>query len=249
MPTGTHVRIIASGQYTTGLFAGEIFQTGISVTQSDGGGDFPGGIKVTPTGFTADFAATTDSTALFNVDRAWVGTSKFDVTDQNALSQSMHAFLDSTKSLMYNTQRWTEIRMQAFTADGKVINGATVYTYKVPVQGSAALGSMPAQLAGVMSLRSGARGPSGRGRMYLPFPGLNASGGGLSSSGQTTILAAGKALCESLWHDAQAVPCIWSQAHGYYSGISSIAVGNLWDTQRRRTQAAVETYQNATPAY
>lgn len=112
--------------------------------------------------------------------------------------------------------------------------------------GTAAGANMPAQVSGLISLRTGIPGRKFRGRAYVPFmaDSENTVTGGfpVPSAGTLTtlaLLAAKMQTCTVTTADAPASVCtlngqIYHRATGTFSGISqTIAVPN-WATQKRR---------------
>jgi hypothetical protein len=104
-----------------------------------------------------------------------------------------------------------------------------------------------------VSLRTGLRGPRHRGRLYLPPQGYNLDNttGMLSSSSQNAYLAGVHTFFNNLnnWPgiDPAGAPatCVAS-SFGENTLITSVAVGSVPDTQRRRRRSLVETYVTAT---
>lgn len=228
----------------------EIFQTGITLIDSDSGGVFPNGIRETLPSVNVLPAGDIDSDAQFDYYFSWYGTDKFTKAYVKALCQVALSFWNGIKAQASTDHAMTGVRLNAIQADGKVVNGGTYAYLKAPVAGSSPGASqLPPQVAVAMSLRTGARGPGGRGRMYLPLTGTGLNDRGrIGSTPANTILAAGKAFLEAL-HAAGPLPVIANGEKNTYSAITGVSIGNTFDTQRRRRNALTETYHNADLSY
>lgn len=241
-------RVIAIGERHSGPFAGESWQTGISVTQSANGGNWPGAIRSDLPFAPVNVIGSTVDDATWRVDYAWESPTVFPKAKQLAVANMMVACFNSLKAQYPVESRMTGVRINAYSADGKVINGASMFDLKAPVVGTAAAsGQLPPQMAVVASLRTGARGASGRGRMYLPLTGVNASG----KVGSTAINASGNAikqLLQDLWGQAL-VPSIVNAKTLTHSSISNVEIGDLWDVQRRRARNLTEVYTAFPPSF
>jgi len=104
---------------------------------------------------------------------------------------------------------------------------------------------LPPQISPVVSLLTGLPGARNRGRMYFPSLGANAN----DSTG-SILEAAQHLLCEKVADFFTAVngagvdvtSCIYSGAQSSVVPITSVRVGTVWDTQRRRRDNLTETY-------
>ena len=232
----------------TGTWAGEIWQTGLSIAgMTDGGGDFGpavdrllGGITVEPTGTNGTWTKGTYTLG-------WEGPDQGTEAHQVAIALEAWTFIDSLKGLMPADMRCTEIRIQAVQDNGKVVNGASVFTITSPVVGTvSATTQLPPEVAIVASLRTAGRGPRNRGRMYLPLNAATNSSGLVGSAAQTSVVNATKSLAENL---VGAIPggyvSVVHQAGLTYSTVTKVQCGNHWDAQRRRQNANPETRTEA----
>lgn len=108
--------------------------------------------------------------------------------------------------------------------------------------GSAAGNLLPPQSAVVVSLRTNLATRAGRGRVYLPAPAVAAAG----ATGQL-VAAAQNAAATAVQHALQGMatasyqPIIWHRSSHTGSNITSVDVGTVFDTQRRRRDKLVET--------
>lgn len=247
MVDARYARLVLVGDRPSGSFQGEIWQTGISMVDQAQGGVTPGAVKqVLPT-FPVSVVGSSGSDSTWNWDLAWEGTDKF--TPANVLSLVNHAatLWGAIKGLVPTDSRMTQVRVSVFGADHKVINGANVYTLKTPVAGTAVASSqIPAQLTITASLRTGARGAAGRGRMFLPLNGASPSSGLIASANRDTTGNAVKAFVQNI-RAVGPLASVVNRAGNTYSDIDDVQVGNFYDVQRRRENAKDETYTSYTP--
>lgn len=249
MATARHVRCVLIGERTNTAFPEEGWQTGISVVQSDQGGDFPGGIRVTLPSFSADIVGESTVEGDWSVDWAWQGSSIFTKQNQVAMVGALSTFYDAIKGKIPTDSRLVGIRISAFDAQGKVIGGANQFTLATPHPGSGTVGTQtPPQIAVVASLRTGRRGPSGRGRMYLPLNSATPSSGVMGSADRTLVATSVSQLCSNLWALGH-VPAVVNPKALTYSGITSVECGNMFDTQRRRRNQALESRTTVAVTY
>ena len=236
-------RMIIEGDMVSGPFAGEIWQTGLSFVTGDAGGIFPGGIKEPLPTFSVNTMGEHTSDATWEKDWAWEGSTKMTKACQTSLADLALTFWNAIKGSAPTQSRMLGVRINAHQADGKVVNGANVFSLKTPALGTAS-SPMPNQLAIVASLRTGARGPGGRGRMFLPLNGTMAAGGVIAAATKTAINSGLLALIANAYDLAAGNPLasIVNAKGLTYSSIASVGVGDLFDTQRRRRNAIQENY-------
>lgn len=178
MATATSLRIDLLGDRIGTSWAGEIWQSGISCVASDEGGDFPGAIRQPLPSYEVRAIGETGNGPNWNVYYAWEGTGILGKAMQADIVNEVIAFHSALRPLMPSDMRLTGVRLSAVyrKANGKpgVFAGGNYFYLDSPVAGSGTdTTQLPAQCAVVMSLRTGARGSGGRGRMYLPL--LNVS--------------------------------------------------------------------------
>lgn len=112
----------------------------------------------------------------------------------------------------------------------------------------------PFQTSLVISLRTAGVGASGRGRMYVPATGLAIGTSTLrpTSATLTPILADVKSYISSVAAALNGVTTndvvlsVWSRLHENTQPVTSLQVGDILDTQRRRRDTQVETYITTT---
>lgn len=107
--------------------------------------------------------------------------------------------------------------------------------------GVAAGNALPADVALVVSLRTGLANRRGRGRFYLPQPAASQ----LTTNGRVladfvTDLGASLAAAWGGYNTASDRPVVYSRAARNFTAITSFDIGNLYDTQRRRENKVTE---------
>lgn len=100
---------------------------------------------------------------------------------------------------------------------------------------------MPADVALVISLRSVLANRRGRGRFYLPQPGVvNLTADGRVVADLVSDLSASLAAAWASYNTTNDRPVIYSRAGRSFVNITSFNVGDLFDTQRRRENKLLE---------
>lgn len=250
MATCSSVRIDLLGDRgSSGAWAGEIWQSGISVTASGSGGNFGNAIRQPLPTFQATAVGEQESGVSWDVYYAWQGDTAFDRPQQGDIVDDTIAFWNGFKSLCPTDMRLVGVRLSAILPNGKIFAGSNYFYLNTPSPGgSVATQQLPPQCAVVMSLRTGARGPGGRGRMYLPTTGITLSSGKLGSTNRNTLAATGKAYLEALHYEG-VTPSVVNQKAQTYSSITYISIGDEIDTQRKRRNAVPEQYTDANLSY
>lgn len=105
----------------------------------------------------------------------------------------------------------------------------------------------------VCSLRTPAVGPSGRGRMYWPATGqaLDNTDYRIAASNVTSLLTGFKTLLSGIEGAIrvtfpEANLTVWSRKVPRFADVTSLQVGNIPDSQRRRRDTLSEGYQGTT---
>lgn len=100
---------------------------------------------------------------------------------------------------------------------------------------------MPADVALVISLRSELANRRGRGRFYLPQPGVvNLTADGRVIADLSADLSASLAAAWASYNTANDRPVVYSRTGRSFVNITSFNVGDLFDTQRRRENKLLE---------
>ena len=157
------------------------------------------------------------------------------------------AYIGSGAMNSYNNL--TYIKLALIGTDGKYLEDAKIYDYAAPVTGTINYAMAPQDSVVVSLLTATKRGLANRGRIYLPsgFADVG-SNGKLTTANQTaianrfvTFINAVNGVGTST--GAYTVACIASGVGaGAMRNITSIEVGNLMDSQRRRRNRLTEIY-------
>jgi hypothetical protein len=154
----------------------------------------------------------------------------------------------AVRNLMTPSTTINGVRLEARANDGQLMAQAE------GLRGVALVGSggqaHPYQTSIVTSLRTPGPGASGRGRLYWPATGatVGATTLRMSSADVTSTLAGVKGYLQLIESaiTAQVTDCIlavWSRKLNTTFGVTSLLEGDIYDTQRRRRDVLVETYQ------
>lgn len=154
---------------------------------------------------------------------------------------------------------WTGTAIEGISGTNTTIDGVSVYYYPDVTGPAAATGQSVVAWAGtgtnihplptsmVFSLGTGLAGRSYRGRMYWPAIAASVSSGGYFST--TLVGDVADDVVDLLAGIAGVVPgpgpifpVVVSKTGGFVTGVTTVRVGTVPDTQRRRRDALTETY-------
>lgn len=178
-----------------------------------------------------------------------------DFEDMQAAAQ---AAADVAVPADLRTPMGTGITRTGARLEGRTLSGALEVvgeaTSTAPLGGTATP-SKPYQTAVVFSLRTANPGARGRGRLYWPALGASMDATTLrwATAQQTAALAAMKTYLNAIGA-AIATPLgfpagrlnVWSRASAALYPVNVMAAGDVFDTQRRRRDRAVESYVSVT---
>jgi len=146
------------------------------------------------------------------------------------------------------------VKIYPIQTDGKAHDYVATIEHKTPARGGGTAGMLPPQNSIVASLVTSVLGAHGRGRVYLP--GINrtaiesygtlATGGPVVIAGHmVTFLAAGSIIGTIPLSDHWVKPIVTGPTRTDYGVVSSVRVGTIVDTQRRRRNQLTEVYETA----
>lgn len=175
------------------------------------------------------------------------------------LMEVMAAGMDGTgtANLGYSTAVRLEWgKFNAIGADGRYASESETVIYDYPGTGKVGTGlphvSLPQVALAVSWGTVRSRGPASRGRIYVPMPNVGPEGNGRLTTTQTgNIAQAWAAQIDRLNDRAQNVgqerpiAAVVSGVNGAWEPISTVRVGDVVDTQRRRRSALSEIYSSA----
>lgn len=248
MGTANRWRGVCVGNFITGPWTGESAQIGVGgwVSDTDPNWTSPAIDTVLPTATVNPGGGieVVGGLGTVNYGAEGSGASGFSKDNQKAIAAALVTFLNVIDSYQASSFKWQELRLSAFQADGAVINGATVITMNPEVPGIDSTHDFAPQTAIVQSLRTSGRGSRNRGRFYVPAHSSNsaATGGMVGQTIREGINTATKALWDTLEGLTHIGPAVVSPTHQTFSEVVQFAVGDRFDTQRRRAQGVREGF-------
>lgn len=172
-----------------------------------------------------------------------------DVAVLNGVATAIQAFHSAAGPGISQAATLTHVKANLIGTDGHYVDSTTLEkTVSDLPGGGPALPYYPNQVAMAVSLLTGfSRGPAHRGRFYLPlvsYPML--SGGVIATDKQDNIKAAATTLLTALNAvSANLEVAVFSRKLGAPGNrrVTAMAVGAVYDTQRRRRRSLVEAYR------
>jgi hypothetical protein len=141
----------------------------------------------------------------------------------------------------------THVKVAAIGADGKYLSDPYIKDYNVPGAESGG-GSTPPQVSLAISLVTARRGPSGKGRFYLPLPAWGVDSNSFLIQEQNANDSRGSAV--TLINDLNNQPgidvlglgVVVASTKGYNTPVTGVRVGRVLDTVRTRRNKLQEQY-------
>ena len=154
-------------------------------------------------------------------------------------------------SIMNSTTTVTGVRVEARSLTGVLESQAeAMKAVATPGTGTQPL---PFQSAAVISLRTALAGASGRGRMYWPATGMALVTTTLRPLNTlvTSVLSGAKTYLSGIQTDIDVTLDgvalgVWSRKLADINVVNQLQMGDIVDTQRRRRDQLIETYQSST---
>lgn len=171
----------------------------------------------------------------------WVTSSLTSAADL-ATAAAAHwasAFASAADTYWPDSTQWTSVHVSRVVEATGIVD-ATADASIVAVAGDSG-NALPPQCAIVCTMRTALAGRSHRGRFYLPGPATGAvtNVGALDSTAQGVIADALQAYMVDLIADTY-FPAVYSRTLHTHTVCSSMDVGNVFDTQRRRRDSLTE---------
>jgi len=168
-------------------------------------------------------------------DDAAAALTKFQTAVAAMWASGIDAFINTT--VTYDSQKTVTVDQstgkQIARADGAVTDA-----------GAATSGSLPPQLSIAVTLRTALATRAGRGRIYLPpFSLSEVSAGRLGATTQGLVRTAVKGMYDTLISDGH-TPVLYGRTAHTVTPITTLAVGDVYDTQRRRRDSYIESYSS-----
>jgi len=178
----------------------------------------------------------------------------------DSIKTAWQTFFTATASKVQSNYTTRSIKISQLNTDGSTLLDNTIFSdYATPIVGTGASTFFPPQVSLVCTLQSAlSRGLAAKGRMYLPGVGAPlASTGKISATADVTAIATNLKTFFDAVNTAGGVAgkiILASKGRPGVAGSASnqlmtkLRVGDVYDTQRRRRNGLVETYQSATLA-
>jgi len=174
----------------------------------------------------------------------------------DAIATAWQTFFTATGSLVSNLFKTDVVKLAIIDEDGTTVPGSPVYHYyTTPISGASAASAWPPQCTLAATLTTAKpRGFGSKGRMYLP--GMTTSidsSGKIPSTNQANIANTFQTFMNTvIGHtdipypvivNSREVAGIPGHAAAFFP-VTGIKIGNVIDTQRRRRNGLVETYES-----
>lgn len=164
------------------------------------------------------------------------------LSPQILIDAAIAAYDANLKSIIHNSAILTEVKHAKIGVDGRYTDAPTV---SAPVVAGTGGGSgHPWQIAMAVTLLTARRGPTGKGRTFLPAPTFDIGGGdGAVSAGLANAAATSYASFLSALNGPAGfgnVSVVSSK--GYATPVASVTCGRIYDTIRTRRRSLEERY-------
>lgn len=191
----------------------------------------------------------------WSVGIGYVGPGGLAITDPSFLqtwAEDAAAYLGATsipglRSMISTAGRILRVRTYGYASTGNAVASGSALI-PTPVIGTGTP-TKPPQCAAVFTLQTGLAGRSRRGRIYWPWMGGTMSGATLNCSvplgGVGEMAAILNGLGAEAPDPAPMDPVVVSQALDVVTAVTSVRLGDVVDTQRRRRDSVAETYYTA----
>lgn len=253
-----------------GVWAGEQWQTGLRLIVAPGPAHSPSAGRVDPTPFAVQDSTVQRTEGIWSISQGFSGVTQggsvITDADINAILERVRVWADITRQYLANSFVFDAVRIYPMLPGGgspfKAGKSATAPIIADPTTtdlNPAAPNLMPPDVAMALSLQTGTRGPSGRGRMFM---------GSLDRSWCTTtgIVAAGPQLAVgnatlafinglrninsgSPLPEMRFTPVVYTKVPMKNGGgadtgnvVNLVRISDEFDTQRRRDHQRVDVY-------
>jgi hypothetical protein len=175
------------------------------------------------------------------------GGGNFSLDAFQDLRADVIAFHTNAASRIGDNAKITQVKLARIGPDGKY-NGDPFFDDGLFVPGAAGGNNHPPQVALACSMQTARRGPSGRGRIFLPAPQIAVlAGTGLGDA--AVILGVRDAFATLITNinnkagiDANASQVVVASSKGYNTDVTTVRVGRALDTIRSRRTSLDEKY-------
>jgi hypothetical protein len=161
------------------------------------------------------------------------------------------AFMTRVQSRFSTQVLATELKVAPIGPDGLYEDGPIIAPMNTRGAGGGPSTS-PSQVALAVSLTTPLRGPSGKGRFFLPMPFLSIGPDGLVAEANVQAVAVSAQtylndLNNGVGLDLTAARVVVASTKGFNSPVTGVRVGRALDTIRSRRQALLEAYGATLP--
>jgi len=245
-----HLYCVAKGDYVNSTLATERWQMGVRLWADT---SVPADQGTLPN--TGDYGAASDTSSdtLGSYTSTWVWTVGIGTVIvpidylKNQAGPAWKTFIQN--ATLSSNVRLKEVHLYPITDTGRAFEGrSAILTYATPPVGAAVGGNLPTEVSSCVSWKTPQVGRRGRGRIYVPGVPQSAidSNGFLTSTWVSNLVSRGETLADSL--DVESVtptvthvkPIVTGAPWTHYGVITSVNVGNVADSQRRRRRQLVE---------
>lgn len=170
-----------------------------------------------------------------------------DDTQINDIFTDCQNFFGRADTFISAAAKLKQIKLARIGADGKYDRDPKIWTGTVPGGHSSAT-IYPPQVSLAVSLTTRFRGPSGKGRFYLPCPNADLDSGTMEiSTGQRDLIQASVVqwiddLNNEPGTDVLGLGVVVASTKGHNHRVSGVRVGRVFDTIRSRRRSLVENY-------
>lgn len=163
------------------------------------------------------------------------------------------AFFGRAETSIHAAAKLTEVKIARIGADGKYTQDPRIYAVS-QAGGATAGGLHPPQCSLVVSMTSGRRGPSGKGRFYLPLPAvtLDPATMVIADAQRDAIAGSAQTFLNNL-NDAVALDVVTgpvvviASTKGFNTPVTGVRVGQAIDTVRSRRRSLKEAFDAPLP--
>lgn len=159
------------------------------------------------------------------------------------LAAARDAFATHLAPRVNSIARLTQVKVASIGADGKYVSDAVVLEADVPGTGTINT-STPLQITQAVTLDTARRGPTGRGRFYLPAPdtGIETQARVFSTTVTQTLADSAAMFISALNAIPEFQDVVIASSKGYLSPVTHVRVGRVPDTMRSRRRSMDEDY-------
>lgn len=166
------------------------------------------------------------------------------LADVDGVAAAFRTFWGSTTAKVGSTAVLDQVKGAVVGTTGRVTGPVVYATAFTPLPGGSGMAAgIPYQISNALSLRTGLRGPSNRGRIFLPQPTFNVgvvSGTIADDTALADFLATFKTFVVAA--ETHVLPLCVASVRGHNAPVTVIEAGRVLDTIRKRRNKLREDY-------